>query len=156
MKFLTIPYVLVFLVITVNLYAKDYSKRILILGQSDNYQESLVLAESAAKTLALNLNLRNLDPYLGKHLSFDKETCSSANQQFPCYKPRSVDGTLGYISIEESRHYQNIPQKSFSVVALVDKKKSATFSVVLREIRKNFPKVMELQTEVGDNWVINY
>jgi hypothetical protein len=131
-------------------------KRIIVLAQCDDYQECLKLIEAHSKILNIPLNLRELEPYKGKFLSFDKDTCEKSGKTYPCYQAREMEGSLGYLSIEESRHYKNLPVKNFSIVALLDKKESSTYKIVLNEIRKNFPKAMDLQTETEDKWEVEY
>ncbi len=117
----------------------------LILTSTKDYDTALKVAQAAASTLQIPLDLRGLTPFKTTDanqpdLSFSKMDCEQEGWSEPCYVPRGrYEKKDIYISIELTSGYKGLVPGYFFVTAGVTEPGNMQLKDLLAKAKAHFP-----------------
>lgn len=123
-------------------------KDFLIVKSTSSFDEAKRVAEIAATTLGIPLDLRGLSPNKDTGLSFSADECRRDGLDYPCYveRGRYDDGT--YVSIEWSSAYRDSPPELYLVIVASDVAGSMETDRMLDTARRSYPGAYAQRTKV--------
>jgi len=124
-------------------------KDFLIIHSTKNYKSALTIAQKAAKTLNIKLNLRGLLPISDTTLGLSEpiDTCLKYSEEYggvdsTCYLARGRWDDGIYISIEFSNAYNSFARGYYIVMvgSASKKEKNVDLAPTLKKIKVNYPE----------------
>jgi hypothetical protein len=115
------------------------AKSFVVLKSTPSYAEARAFASTAAETLAIRMDLRELSPDHTAGLTFPEDDCRQEFGEFPCYVPRGRYDDGVYISIEHSSSYSGWAEGLYVVVLASGSPRDRSVRAALRRARASYP-----------------
>ncbi len=119
-----------------------------VVGTARDYQLATRVADRAASTLGVPLDLRGLvfDPAYG--LTLPAEACTDPLYPYPFYLPRGRWDEGAYVSIEQSDGYDALRPGYFVVIAASGMPRSDKIEAALANARRSYPDAYVFREKV--------